>query len=74
MPWTTAATAPTQLIAEMWQGLLNGADIPTRVVPANMAMFAGVMSLPCQLMVPDDLLGEAKVLLGGVLGDDADRD
>jgi hypothetical protein len=39
-----------------------------------MAMFAGVMSLPCQLMVPDDLLGEAKVLLVGVLGDDADRD
>ncbi len=74
MPWTVAATAPTQLIAEMWQGLLTEARIPTRVVPASMAMFGGVMSLPCQLMVPDDRLGEAKELLATVLDEPADRD
>ena len=66
MPWVLAATAPTQLIAEMWQGLLDQDDIPTRIVPSDTSMFGGVMSLPCRLMVPDDRLDDAQVLLAGV--------
>ena len=67
MPWAVAATAPNQLIAELWQGLLSGASIPTQIVPATGSMFGGVMSLPCQLMVPDDRLAEAHALLAEML-------
>ena len=63
MPWVLAATAPTQLLAELWAGLLDLEEIPTRVVPSDTSMFGGVMSLPCRLMVPDDRLSDAQALL-----------
>lgn len=73
MPWVLAATARTQLLAELWQGLLEQADIPARVVPADMSMFGGVMSLPCRLMVPDALLSEAQALLANVTDEAPDQ-
>jgi hypothetical protein len=49
--WVTLATAPHQLVAELWQQVLADEGIATRLQPADAVSFLGVSSLPCRVMV-----------------------
>ena len=69
--WVYLTTAPDQLTAEMWQGLLwaEGCQVMIRV--GDTASYLGVTPAPCRLMVPAGRLEEARVLLTERLGPDA---
>ena len=61
--WVHLTTAPDQLSAEMWQGLLRNEEIPAMIRAGDAVSFLGVSSAPCRLMVPEDRLEEARTLL-----------
>ena len=52
-------TAPDQLTAEMWKGLLSNNDIPAFLQPQDTSSFLGVSTRPCRLLVSEDRLKEA---------------
>lgn len=62
MEWVTLLTAPDQLTAELWQGMLMGEGIPAMVEPP-VGSFLGLSPFPCRLKVPDSLVEEARALL-----------
>ncbi len=64
-------TAPNQLTAEMWQGLLEGEGIPVVVRAGDTASYLGVMAVPCRLLVREGRLQEARTLLEEQLGPEA---
>ncbi len=67
--WVNLATAPNQLTAELWQGLLSSEGIPAMVHTGNISSYhLGVSNVPCRLMVPEDHLVEARRLLEEHLG------
>ena len=67
--WVNLATAPNQLTAELWQGLLRSEGFPAMVHTGNISSYhLGVSNVPCRLMVPEDKLVEARRLLEGHLG------
>ncbi len=70
MTWVSAATAPDQLTAEMWRGLLENAGIPARVGPGDVASYLGVSSYPCRVMVEEEHLAEAVTALSEYLRED----
>ena len=61
--WVVVATAPDQLTAESWRGLLVDANVPARLRPGDTSSFLGVSGLPCGVMVPETLLQEAQDIL-----------
>jgi len=61
--WVTVATAPNQLVAEMWRNLLLEQGVPAQVQPGDVASFLGVSPRPCRLLVPRGWEGEARALL-----------
>ena len=63
MKWTQVATAPDQLIAEMWRDVLQNEGIPATIEPGDAASFLGVSSMPCRVMVPQEMLREATAVL-----------
>jgi hypothetical protein len=63
MKWEYLATAPDQLTAEMWQELLQNEGISAMLQPRDAISFLGVSSMPCRLIVPEDLLNRAKEIL-----------
>lgn len=63
MNWVVVATAPDQLTAEVWAGLLEDAGLPAMVNPADAVSFLGVSGAGCRLMVPAERLEEARDLL-----------
>ena len=67
MAWVVVATAPDQLTAEMWRGLLLSADVPARVDPGDVASFLGVRTYPCRLMVPEEHMADALMVLSSNL-------
>ena len=66
--WTTIATAPDQLTAEMWQQLMWQESIPAMIDPHDAISFMGVASTPVRLKVPVDLAVKAREVLAGVQG------
>jgi len=54
MKWTPIATAPDQLVAEMWRDMLIQEGIPARIDATDAVSFLGVSSLPCRVLVPED--------------------
>ena len=57
------AEAPNQLVAEMWQELLQNEGIESFIAPADAVSFLGVTALPCRLMVaPADLARAHQIL------------
>lgn len=69
--WISVATAPDQLVAEMWQQLLREASIPSMLAPQDTVSFLGVASKPVRLMVPLEMRARAEELLAGLSGDGA---
>ena len=69
--WVYLTTAPDQLTAEMWQELLRNENVPAMVRAGDTASFMGVSSAPCQLMVLEEHLQEARRLLENRLGPEA---
>ncbi len=63
MNWAVVATAPDQLTAELWVGLLEGAGVPAMVNPADAVSFLGVSGAGCRVMVAAERLEEARDLL-----------
>lgn len=63
MKWKVAATAPNQLVAEMWCEILQGEGITATIKPGDSISFLGVSFSPCRVMVSEGELQEAKDLL-----------
>ncbi|MDP6402367.1 MAG: DUF2007 domain-containing protein [SAR202 cluster bacterium] len=68
MKWVSLATAPDQLVAEMWRELLNGEGVSAMVRPGDTSSFLGVSGYPCRVMVREHQLETGKELLEGHLG------
>ena len=66
--WVPLRTAPDQLTAEIWRGLLEAEDIPSMLDPADAVSYLGVSAVPCRLLVPEELLQAAERVLGDELG------
>ena len=65
MEWSFLATAPNQLIAEMWQELLFNNSIPSTLRPKDTHSFLGISPHPCDLLVGDAMLDQARYILHG---------
>ena len=63
MKWVLLTTAPNQLIAEMWKGLLVNNGIPATLRPEDTYSFLGVSSRPCDLLVDEEMVEEARSIL-----------
>lgn len=61
--WVVVRTAPNQLVAEMWRGLLVDAGIPAALAPADVVSYLGVSVTPCRLLVPGELAARAERVL-----------
>ena len=66
--WALAGTAPDQLSAEMWRGLLESAGVPSTLAPADAVSFLGVSAAPCRVLVPEGLVDQARGVLEQQLG------
>ena len=65
MKWVLVATAPDQLMAEMWGGLLANSGIPFRLSPGDTSAFLGLSLRPCGIQVQEHMLEEALSVLEG---------
>ena len=63
MKWELLTTAPDQLTAEMWCGILREEGITAMIEPRDAVSFLGVSAFPCRIMVPDDMVEEAREVL-----------
>ncbi len=54
MDWVVFATAPDQLTAEMWQDLLEQADIRCQLRAGDTYGFLGVSATPVRLVAPQE--------------------
>lgn len=63
MKWQVAATAPNQLIAEMWCEMLKDEGITAMIKPGDSISFLGISFSPCRVMVLEGELQQAKDLL-----------
>ena len=50
MKWVVFATAPDQIMAEMWVQLVRSEGIPCRLQPGDTTNFLGVSATPVRLM------------------------
>ena len=50
MKWVVFATAPDQIMAEMWVQLVRSEGIPCRLQPGDITNFLGVSATPVRLM------------------------
>ncbi len=71
--WTCVATAPDQLLAEMWQHALRLASIPSMLAPQDTMSFLGVAPTPVRVMVPAEMRARAEEVLGS-LSEDGEPD
>ncbi len=65
--WESVLTTQGQLEAEMYCDILRKEGIPALVQPRDAVSFLGVSSFPCRVMVPKDMLKEAKAVLSDYL-------
>jgi hypothetical protein len=65
--WALVGTAPDQLTAEVWRGLLEAEDIPAILAPGDAVSFLGVSAVPCRLLAPAQLIQSARLALAGEL-------
>ena len=61
--WVCVATAPDQLLAEVWQQILQEASIPSMLAPQDTMSFLGVASTPVRVLVPAEALTTARQAL-----------
>jgi len=63
MKFSHAATAPDQLTAEMWLDLLREEGVPAFIEPRDSVSFLGLSTMPCRILVPEDMVEKAKEIL-----------
>lgn len=68
MNWVHLATAPDQLVAEMWRDLLNDRDIPAIIRSGDVSTFLGVTAYPCRLLVDENSRDRAIQILREEMG------
>jgi len=68
LSWVYLATAPDQLVAEMWRDLLVGDGIAALVRSGDTASYLGVSAYPCRVLVREDDRERAKKTLEDRLG------
>ena len=61
--WAVVGTAPDQLTAELWRGLLDERGIPAILAPGDAVSFLGVSGTPCRLLVDERRLEEARSVI-----------
>jgi hypothetical protein len=62
--WTHLATAPDQVMAEMWVATLNDAGIAAMIRPSDAVSFLGTAGFGCRVQVRKQDLEQALELLG----------
>jgi len=63
MNWEVAEIAPDQITAEIWVDILQQNEIPAMIEPRDAVSFLGVSPFPCRVMVPADVVSQAKKTL-----------
>ncbi len=63
MNWVPLATAPDQLVAELWSGVLQAAGIPAMIRAGDTSSFLGVSAYPCRILVDETRLADAQAVL-----------
>ena len=71
--WVHLTTAPDQLTAEMWKGLLDNEGIPAMVRSGDLASYLGVFAGPTRILVDAAAHEEAARFLEEQLGPEALR-
>ena len=66
-------TAPNQITAETWRGLLDDEGIPAVVRGGDMSSFLGVSAYSCRILVAEDQLDRARKLLESRLSSDEEE-
>jgi hypothetical protein len=69
--WTCVATAPDQLVAEMWQQAMREEGIPSMLAPRDTMSFLGLTSIPVRLMVPAEMEERVQTVLDSLLSGNA---
>ncbi len=72
LKWEVFATAPDQLTAESWLGLVRNAGIECKLQPGDTVAFLGVSGLPTRIMARSDYVEIALTILNAYLGDSND--
>ncbi len=65
--WESVLTTQGQLEAEMWGDILRKEGILAIIAPRDAVSFLGVTSLPCRVMVPQNLAEEARAIISSYL-------
>ena len=68
LKWEVFATAPDQLTAESWLGLVQNAGIECKLQPGDTVAFLGVSGLPTRIMARSDYVQNALTVLNAYLG------
>ena len=63
MKWVVFATAPDQIMAEIWVQLVRSEGIPCRLQPGDTTNFLGVSAAPVRLMTLETQAERAAELL-----------
>ena len=69
LKWEVFATAPDQLTAESWLGLMRNAGIEGKLQPGDTVAFLGVSGLPTRIMARSDYVQDALTVLNAYLAD-----
>jgi hypothetical protein len=70
MNWKVLTTAPDQLIAESWCGLIRAAGIDCKLQPGDAVGFMGVSVFPVRIMVDELDLELAQSVLDSFIAED----
>jgi hypothetical protein len=70
MNWKVLITAPDQLIAESWCGLIRAAGIDCKLQPGDAIGWMGVSNFPVRIMVDEPDLELAQAVLDRYIADD----
>ena len=68
MTWVVLATAPDQLIAEMWQDVLRDNGVPAFIRPGDISSFLGITGYPCRIMIDEEYVDAGRRLLRDEFG------
>ena len=74
MKWAVFATAPDQIMAEIWVQLVRAEGIPCRLQPGDTTNFLGVSAAPVRLMTLETEVERAVQVLerGDEMDDEGD--
>jgi hypothetical protein len=61
--WVYLATAPDQLVAEMWRDMLAEEGVAALVRAGDTSSFLGVSAYPCRLLVAEHQLERAEAVM-----------